>query len=173
MLDKVQRAAARAILPVYRTTPSATLYRELGVNPAELTLEHLSRRTIIWTRRLDPFHSLFIKCHRLAFRSPVTRFSRIIRTIPPSELIDPISIPPWERFSTRHRISEDTLDFSNPNSKASKFRNFLKSLPKNDILVFTDGSKLPDGRAGIGYVIFQLDRQISSGSSPLGKNNEM
>ncbi|KHJ32328.1 hypothetical protein EV44_g4208 [Erysiphe necator] len=109
MLDKVQRAAARVILPVYRTTPSATLYRESGLNPAELTLEHLSRRAIIRTRRLDPFHPLFIKCHRLASRSPVTRFSRIIRTIPPSEQIDPISTPPWEKLSTRHRISVDTL----------------------------------------------------------------
>lgn len=173
MLDKMQRAAARAILPVYRTTPSATLYRESGLNPAELTLEYLSRRAIIRTRRLDPYHPLFIKCHRLASSPPVTRFSRMIRTIPPSEQIDPLSIPPWERFSARNRLSATTLDFSSPDRKASIFRDFLNSLPKGDILVFTDGSNLPDGRAGIGFVIFQLDRQISSGSSPLGKNNQM
>lgn len=36
------------------------------------------------------------------------------------------------------------------------------------ILVFGDGSKLPDGSSGAGSVIFQLRRQVSSGSLPVG-----
>ncbi|KAI0991467.1 hypothetical protein K3495_g16720, partial [Podosphaera aphanis] len=36
----------------------------------------------------------------------------------------------------------------------------------------TDGSKLPDGKSGGGFVIYQLDRQISSGAFPLGTHQE-
>ena len=53
MLDKVYSTAARVILPVFRTTPRAVLYRESGLNPAEVTLDIISRRAAIRTRRLD------------------------------------------------------------------------------------------------------------------------
>lgn len=42
ILDKVHKKAARVILPVYRTTPTAILFRETGLSPAELVLDNLS-----------------------------------------------------------------------------------------------------------------------------------
>lgn len=69
-LEKIHRAAARAaaraILLVYRTTSSTTLYRESGLSPAELTLDFLSRRAAMRTRGLDSYCPLYIKSHKLA-----------------------------------------------------------------------------------------------------------
>lgn len=109
MLDKVQKAAARAILQVYHTIPTATLYRQTGLNPAELTLKHLSRRAVMRTRRLDTSYPLFIKYYKLAFRPLDTRLSRAIKNVPLSEKIDPHSIPLWERFGTSNTLSLATL----------------------------------------------------------------
>lgn len=61
MMDRVESSAARAILPVYRTTPKIALFRESGLLAAELTLNIISRRAAIRTRRLDPFHPLFLR----------------------------------------------------------------------------------------------------------------
>lgn len=36
-------------------------------------------------------------------------------------------------------------------------------------MVYSDRSKLPDGNAGAGFVVFQLGRQIGSDVFPLGK----
>lgn len=174
MLDKVYRAASRAILPVYRTTPSVALYRETGIGPAELILESLSRRAAMRTRRLDPFHPLLIKSHKLATSPAVTRFARALKNLPPSEEIGPISIPPWEIFGSPNKLSTSSLDFSAPLSRrAGVFRNFYNSLSKNDIFVYSDGSKTDEGNLGIGFAIFQMDRQIGTGAQLLGKNNEV
>lgn len=40
--EKVYTTAARAILPVYRTTPISALLRESGLNPAEISLDNIS-----------------------------------------------------------------------------------------------------------------------------------
>lgn len=155
LLDKVHRAAARAILPVYRTTPSVVLYRESGLSPAELTLDTLSRRAAMRTRRLDPFHPLYIKSHKLATSHTETRLARALEKIPPSEEIDPISIPPWEKLEIISSTSIPNLNLPSSQSiRAGIFCNFLNNLSKSDILVYADGSKTLDGKTGIGYVIF-------------------
>ncbi|POS86606.1 hypothetical protein EPUL_001631 [Erysiphe pulchra] len=58
-LDKVHKAAARAILSVCRTTSTTVLCRESGLSPAELTLVSLSRRAAIITCRLDSRHPIY------------------------------------------------------------------------------------------------------------------
>lgn len=40
-------------------------------------------------------------------------------------------------------------------------------------MVYTDGSRFSDDKAGTGFFIFQMSRQISSGACPLRSNNEM
>jgi hypothetical protein len=57
-LRKVVLAGARAILPVYRTTPVAALYRESGLLPPEIELDQLALLATVRIRRLDPYHPL-------------------------------------------------------------------------------------------------------------------
>jgi hypothetical protein len=58
-LLKVVLAAARAVLPVYRTTPIAVLHRESGLLPPEIELDQLAILATVRIRRLDPYHPLY------------------------------------------------------------------------------------------------------------------
>ena len=169
-LSKVYTTAARAILPVYRTTPTQALLREAGLNPAEIYLENIVRRSAVRTRRLDDRHPLRRRSTKLSTNQTLSRFAQSLESIPPSEFINPLAHPPWEiEELPNYSIFPSSTEMPTPESEASIFYNFLNTLPKNDILIYSDGSKLPNGNAGAGFVIFQLGRQICTGASPLGK----
>jgi hypothetical protein len=50
---------------------------------------------------------------------------------------------------------------------------FYQLIPPNDIVLFSDGSKLSDGSTGGGYVGYQAGRQICRGSFSLGPHKEV
>lgn len=173
ILEKVYSAAARVILPVFRTTPRAALYRESGLQPAELTLDNISRRAAVRTRRLDPYHPLFIRARRSHANSILTRFNRSVLELPHSENLDPLRTPPWAFNSTTNNTFFRYFSRSiSHRSSSNNFKNFIRSINPSDILVFSDGSKQASGNAGAGFVIYQLGRQVCSGSRFLGKNHE-
>ncbi|KAI0994881.1 hypothetical protein K3495_g13301 [Podosphaera aphanis] len=173
MIEKVHRAAARAVLPVYRTTPSAALFREAGLNPAELALNNISRRAAIRTRRLDPRHPLRLRVQNSLSSPALSRFARSHRGIPASEHINPIVNPPWEVIESKQDSLIRICGPSGPrHMRADKFLNFLQTLPRSDILVFSDGSKLPDGKTGSGFVIYQFGIKVCSKAFPLGHQRD-
>lgn len=53
------------------------------------------------------------------------------------------------------------------------FQEYLNSLPKNDIQVYSDGSKPPNGNLAAGFVIFQHGRLVRPGALPLGCSIEV
>lgn len=55
-LEKVTLTSARAILPVFSTTPATVLLRESGLSPPELKLEEIALRATVRIRRLDTQH---------------------------------------------------------------------------------------------------------------------
>ncbi|KAI0999062.1 hypothetical protein K3495_g9133 [Podosphaera aphanis] len=172
-LGKVYTAIARAILPVYQTTPIAALLRETGLNSTEVALGDISRRAAIRTRRLDPLHPLFTRGQKSLNDISLTRFARTCRNIPASENNNPLLNPPWETVESRQnslaRICGPT---GTKEFLGNMFRTFLSTLPKSDIQVYSDGSKLPDGNAGGGYVIYQFGIQVCAKSFPFGKHKE-
>jgi hypothetical protein len=58
LLEKVALTSAQAILPVYRTTQSAALYRESRLQPPEIELDLISQTFAACTAHLDPLHLL-------------------------------------------------------------------------------------------------------------------
>ncbi|EED14696.1 conserved hypothetical protein [Talaromyces stipitatus ATCC 10500] len=56
---------------------------------------------------------------------------------------------------------------------ADNFQILLQSIPNNDIIIYSDGSKLENGQTGGGYVGFQAGSQFLRGSIPLGHNKEV
>lgn len=58
LISRVFLTGARAILPVYRTTPTPVLYREAGILPPELELNKRSRQAILRAHQLDQYHPL-------------------------------------------------------------------------------------------------------------------
>ncbi|KAI1005239.1 hypothetical protein K3495_g2978 [Podosphaera aphanis] len=168
-LGKAYIATARAILPVYLTTPIAALLREMGLNSAEVSLEVISRRAAIHTRTLDPRHPLFTRGQKSRVSIATTRFARTCTNIPASENNNPLLNPPWEtiesRQNSRARIGGPmaTKEFH-----ANMLRAFLSTLSKSDIQVYSNGSKLPDSNAGGGYVMFLFGIQVCAESFLLG-----
>ncbi|KAI0995332.1 hypothetical protein K3495_g12850, partial [Podosphaera aphanis] len=172
-MEKVHTAAARAVLPVYRTTHSIALFREAGLNPAELSLNNISRRSAIRTRRLDPYHPLRVRGQKAILTPAFSRFSRSCRDIPASEYINPLVNPPWEIIESRQNSHTRACGPTRQkHTKAATFSNFLLSLPRSDILVYSDGTKLPNGNTGGGFVIYQFGIQVRKEAFPLGQFKE-
>lgn len=174
LIEKVYTAAARAILPVFRTTPTAALLRESGLSTAEIALDTISRRAAIRTRRLDPYHPLRCRAHKPTQHNIGTRFSRTLFELPISEKVDPLRIPPWEMQTAEKSLLWNNGSNFNPRASISEnFSTFLGTINQSDILVYSDGSKLTNGNTGWGYVIFQIGRRVCSGSGPLGNTIEV
>lgn len=58
LIRKVILAGARAILPVYRTSPSSVLFREAGPLPPKIKQDKKARKTILHIHRLGTRHPL-------------------------------------------------------------------------------------------------------------------
>jgi hypothetical protein len=175
-LAKVVLAGARAILPVYCTTSTAVLYRESGLLPPEIELNQLASSATARLRRLDPAHPLVKRSRKILRQGhPTTRFARRVLSLPASEQINPLQHPPWLPMEPRPAI-QDRIGAPCGRSKeqaAADFMIFYQSIPPNDIVLFSDGSKLSDGSTGGGYVGYQAGRQICRGSFSLGPNKEV
>lgn len=52
--------------------------------------------------------------------------------------------------------------------EAKAFRKWQRQLPDTHVVVFSDGSKLPNGAVGWGYAVYQGRRKISQGRGRLG-----
>ena len=95
-LEKVILVGARAVLPVYRTTPTAALHRESGLLPPEIELNQLALLATTRLRRLDPYHPLQKRARKIArLGRPTSRFARRVLALPNSELVNPLQNPPW------------------------------------------------------------------------------
>ncbi|KAI0991414.1 hypothetical protein K3495_g16773, partial [Podosphaera aphanis] len=174
MLDKVHAAAARAILPAFRTTPSVALLREAGLSPARVALDCISRRAAARIRKLDSRHPLSQRGRKSLLSPALSRFARSYRSIPASEHFDPLILAPWETQETlRDSLRRISIPTTPPTSGVNNFRDFVRSVPPADIQVYSDGSKLPDDRTGGGYVIFQFGIQVKTEAFPLGTGKEV
>ncbi|KAI0999349.1 hypothetical protein K3495_g8847 [Podosphaera aphanis] len=93
---KVVHASARAIFPVYRTTPITALRRETGIPSPEIALDGHCRAALVRQRRLDSRHPL-LRCANIVSRlnRPTSGFARQILALPCPEQIYSIAVPPW------------------------------------------------------------------------------
>jgi hypothetical protein len=98
-LDQITRvilAGARAVLSIYRTTPTPVLYRELGLLPAEIELDYTATTATVHLRRLDPYHPLRRRAERIARDGhPTSRFARRVLVLPESEQLNPLQHASW------------------------------------------------------------------------------
>lgn len=181
LLDKVVLTRARAILPVYRTTQVAVLYREARLQPPDIELNLISQTFAARTARLDPIHPLRIRATAIARRRDYiiqpTRLTRLLLALPKTEITNPIAQPPWLARETR----EDTIirihapQGRSKDTAAKDFIAFLATRPPKDIQVFSDGSKSEstDGATGGGCVSYQYALQIDRKAFSLGYNAEV
>ncbi|KAL5596400.1 uncharacterized protein BROUX77_007084 [Berkeleyomyces rouxiae] len=156
-IEGTLRDAMRAVLSVWKTTPFSTLHREAAIAPALLLLENKRQRLAARWTSLDSAHPLVTR----ADASPETRLGRTLSLIehkPPRP-----KLMPSPKTAQPTKKTKEGYDFS-PIRKAAATR---------DILVYSDGSKLDDGRTGWGFVIFQAGHLLGSGRGSLGTNHEV
>ena len=146
-LEAALNASARAVVPSWRTTPNLALRREAGLPGAQVYLKDVQRRVALRIRKLDPTHLL---------RQPAADHSSL------------------------HALQDGALDGPAPllappaaTSCDVPVWNARSSPPFRDITIFSDGSKLADGRAGSGYHGQQANRTLFSRHFSLGHTAEV
>ena len=147
LLEAALDALARAVAPAWRTTPNLALRREAGLPGAQVYLKDIQRRVALRIRRLDPGHLLR---HPAGEHTSLHALQDGALDCPAPPLASPTAtscdVPVWNARSAPH------------------FR---------DITIFSDGSKLADGRAGSGYHGQQANRTLFSRHFPLGHTAEV
>jgi ribonuclease HI len=178
LLEKVVLISARAILPVYKTTPTAVLYRESRLRPPEIELDLISQTYGARTARLDPQHPLRKRANRITSRNTRdTRLARLILSLPRAEIVNPILRPPWYTYEPRPEANRRVYGPQGRTKEeaARDFLAFLPTIPPKDIQVFSDGSKneSTDGSTGGGFITYQYGLKIDRKAFSLGCHAEV
>ncbi|KAI0994572.1 hypothetical protein K3495_g13610 [Podosphaera aphanis] len=145
LLDKVILSSARAILPVYRTTPIAALHRESGLPPSEIGLNGQTTAATIRLRHLD------LRCagRIISLNRPASRFARRVPALSQAEQINLIALPSWAPRESREMAYARVRGPCSASKEMAKqaFNSFFGLIPSGDIMLYTDGSKQADGFA--------------------------
>ncbi|KAF7174224.1 hypothetical protein CNMCM6106_008361 [Aspergillus hiratsukae] len=175
-LSTVIVTGARAVLPVFRTTPIPILHRESGFYPPEIQLDQIALATSTRLSRLDPDHPLQKRAKAIKRKGhPTSRFARRVLLLPYSEQVNPLNHPPWLEHEPREAALArvGAPEGLTKEQAADNFRTLLQSIPENDIVIYSDGSKQDNGQTGAGFVGFIAGCQVLRGSFPLGPNKEV
>ena len=158
-VEKVITAAARAILPVWRTTPTSSLLRDAGLPMATVALEGVRLRFATRLQRVDQQHPLVQKLNQqVRQQTRLQRTGSLLPKCPRPTLLQPQYLPG----------SQDPIVLQSRKEAAQDFQDWLKTVPDNHIIIYSDGSKAPDGATGFGFVIYRNNRRIAQGCGRLG-----
>ena len=114
---------------------------------------------------------------RLAAGFPSSRLARTIALLPGTvENVNPLRHSPWQETLPAAVIAA-ALDMDTAGephtARAAAFREWLNSGNPHDWVLYTDGSKIPDGRTGAGWVIYRGTSQIISGNLACSSHREV
>ncbi|RAL58119.1 hypothetical protein DID88_002394 [Monilinia fructigena] len=172
-LDKTLSLAVRGVLPVWRTTPTVTLYRDAGIPSAEAMLEEAKLRFALRIQTVDEAHPLvrritppIITRGRGAGSRQVakTKVQRLGGLFP--QVLRPTLRPPHYT----HGCRVDPTGGVDKETAAAAFKTWWNDLPPDDVTIFSDGSEQYHERqkyVGYGYAIYQNRKQIGSGSGSI------
>jgi ribonuclease HI len=169
LVDKTLALAARGVLPVYRTTPTATLYRDAGLPSAMVALEEAKIRFAMRLQTVDTKHPLVARITppmitkgpqggiRQRPKTRVQRLGTLIKECPRPRLVPPHFTPGCRK---------DPTGGIDKRTASEAFKTWWKELPPTDVTVFSDGSEQhKDGSryVGYGFAIYQNSKQIARG----------
>ncbi|KAK4058962.1 hypothetical protein Purlil1_14408 [Purpureocillium lilacinum] len=174
-MNKSLHNSMRAVLPVWRTTPIAALHRESGIPPIAQLLETRRMRFAARLKLVDEAHPLAKRTlqpkpptiHRsikLKYQMPReafrTRLRRSDQLLPRSKR--PLLLP--RRFDEH----ATPLQTSSKYESAEEFREWLRSIPSETLIVYSDGSLSTEKAAGYGDVIHRNGLTLTTGNGRLG-----
>ncbi|CBF84144.1 hypothetical protein AN2724.2 [Aspergillus nidulans FGSC A4] len=148
------RTAALAIIPAYKTTPTAALLREADLPDPEALLNSILRRAAVRYMSLDTKHPIAQIAAETTAGRPKTRLKRILQLLLsplPEHAIIELPLPPLCMLPT------DNKDYSPAPLQIS---------------VYSDGSRTSQG-AGYGYAVYFGPILVSTGHGPAGPRTEV
>ncbi|XP_044715282.1 endonuclease-reverse transcriptase domain-containing protein [Hirsutella rhossiliensis] len=177
-MSKALYTSLRAILPVWRTTPTNVLHREAGIPPVPLLLE--GRRTAFAARlkALDEAHPLVQRTSRP--KAPVVTVNKLIKLKYQKQpqpfrtrlrrADEMLSSCPRPALLQRGFAEEQTapLQSASKHETAKKFRDWLQALSPRTLVVYSDGSRSEEGHIGYGYAVHRDGSTVLSGKGRLG-----
>ncbi|KAJ6439060.1 reverse transcriptase [Purpureocillium lavendulum] len=175
-LDKVLRHALRAALPVWKTTPIPAMHREAGTPPATIALAAQQIRFSARLKSLDGRHPLVKRASRKPPRAWYTRNPSSTRRVKPTfqsrlQRTDQL-LPKCHRPTLLPRHYSDTetspLQTANKAKTAGDFLEWLGTAAAATLIVYSDGSQLPNGAVGFGFAIHRNKQSLVQGSGRLG-----
>src|SRR5438045_3523151 len=169
IVDKTLALAARGVLPVWRTTPTVTLFRDAGLPSAEAALEESKLRFALRLQTVDDQHPLVKRITppmitrgrgagtRQCPKTKVQRLGTVFPSIPRPKLRPP-------QFTNGCRV--DPTGGLNKKTASAEFKKWWAALPPEDVTIFSDGSEqYVDGERCVGYsyAIYQNGKQLATG----------
>jgi ribonuclease HI len=174
VMDKTLAIAARGVLPVWRTTPTATLFRDAGLSSAATALEEAKLRFATHLRTIDAEHPLAGRMAAIRMsigrtagklqrmRTKVQYLGSPLPEIPRTTLIAP-------HYSAGCR-TDPTLGIDKKTA-AKAFKEWWAQLPPLDVTIFSDGSeqytKGGEKRVTYGFAVYQDGKQLQTGRGSL------
>ena len=146
-LDKAQNVTLCAIFPVWRTTPTIVLQKEVATPFIYHMLDYLCELAALYLYKLKVQHYFCIQtkqAHTIANPSRLERLARIcLNKIEYLDLLHELEL--WEK----HLFDFDsclvaTGGISNKEKTTIKFNSWLKSQKPLNIIVYTNGSQEVD-----------------------------
>lgn len=171
-VHEIQRAltlAARAAIPVWKTTPTSVVYRDSGLPTAQATLDQALYRFSYRLRTVDRMHPLAKRTELEGIvrgrgagghQRPKTKVQRVTRLLPAVQrpLLIPPRYPPGSRLEPTGGLPKEAA--------ADLFRSWLRCLPREDVVVYTDSSQ-DRPLVGYGYAIYRGDEIPATGRGKL------
>jgi ribonuclease HI len=179
-IDKTLAIAARGVLPAWRTTPTASLFRDAGLPSATVALEEAKLRFATHLRTTDADHPL-------TRRTLVPTVNRGVKTGQPQRVKTkvqqiasllpeiPRTILAAPHYSTGCR-TDPTLGIDKKTA-AKAFKEWWAQLPPLDVAIFSDGSEqyTKEGvkRVTYGFAVYQNGKQLQTGRGSLNSTSHV
>ena len=174
VMDKTLAIAARGILPVWRTTPTATLFRDAGLPSAATALEEAKLRFATHLRTIDAEHPLASRTAAIRMsigrtagklqrmRTKVQYLGSLLPEIPRTVLTSPHYSPGCQ--------TDPTMG-TDKKTAAKAFKEWWAQLLPLDVTIFSDGSeqytKEGEKRVTYGFAAYQDGKQLHTGRGSL------
>ena len=157
--NKTISAALHAVLSAYRTTPTSLLHHAAGILPAAIIYKSACCRAAARIACLDPWHPLRTQ-QTPAHLKGRTQLSTIKLILPaPPDFANCLARPVW--YTPLLQTPSPATGLNKKFQALSFLRWQLLQSPR-DLLLYTYGSCLEDGRTGAGWMLYLGSKRIAS-----------
>ena len=169
-IDRAFRVALRAVLPAWKTSPIASLHRDAGLPTAEQALQDALYRFAFRLQTIDKDNPIawrtkptlgghgVHKGKEMPLYTRLQTTATLVEKLPRPLLIRPRYTAGCKTDPTRGLTKEEA---------AKEFLCWASHLPKDDILIYSDGSQTGRTKIGYGFAAYRGGKHLGEGCGRL------